>query len=199
LLELLEEGRRLGFLGPGPLESHLRHAQGFAQAYGRQPSRVMDLGSGAGVPGLVLALVWPDARLGLVESMARRSEFLSDAVRRLGIVGQVEVLHQRAEEVGRDETYRSKAELVVARSFGPPAAVAECGAPLLSVEGRLVVSEPPTGSDLRWPEQALAQLGLRPLELAVLEAGRFQVLEQSQRCPERFPRRAGLPVKRPLF
>jgi 16S rRNA (guanine527-N7)-methyltransferase len=101
---------------------------------------------------------------------------------------------------------------VLARSFGRPAVVAECAAPLLRPGGWLVVSEPPGSSpedrpDLpsdppgegpRWPAEPLGQLGLTPDQL-VHEEFDYQTLRQADPCPERFPRRDGVPAKRPLF
>jgi len=92
--------------------------------------------------------------------------------------------------------------VVTARSFGPPAVVAECAAPLLRTGGWLVVSEPPDQSDeeaaRRWPAEPLAQLGLRPGE-RLQAAFDYRVLSQAEPCPERFPRRNGVPARRPLF
>src|SRR5690606_21759798 len=102
----------------------------------------------------------------------------------------------RAEEVGRSR-WRGRAEAVIARSFGPPAATAECAAPLLRGGGLLVVSEPPDDVD-RWPAAGLAALGL-VVGPRVAEDATVQVLVQQEVCPDRFPRRVGLPAKRPLF
>ncbi len=196
---MLERARTLGFLGPGPVEGHLEHARGFIQAVGHErPRRVVDLGTGAGVPGLVLAAAWPDVRFLLVDSNERRTAFLDRALGALGW-SHVAVARARAEDVGRDPTVRGRADLVVARGFGPPAVTAECAAPLLGVAGRLVVSEPPDSDGSRWPPERLAQLGLRPSGRLEQAFSRFQVLRQEKPCPETFPRRSGTPGKRPLF
>ena len=94
----------------------------------------------------------------------------------------------------------------LARSFGRPAVVAECAAPLLKVGGWLVVSEPPSqasdevedGSPERWPVEPLRQLGLEPQEVVHLRHT-YRTLRQTAPCPERFPRRNGVPAKKPLF
>lgn len=198
--EVLAGARALGFLGPGPVERHIVHAREFAKALaGEAPTHVVDLGSGGGVPGLVLALEWPDAMLSLVEVGERRAAFLEEAVSRLGLQERVRVVAARAEEVGRDPSFREMADAVVARSFGPPAVTAECAAPLLSVGGRLLVSEPPEETVHRWPAEKLGVLGLVPLNRQAGEGGTTQVLRQVAPCPARFPRRVGVPRKRPLF
>ncbi len=124
---------------------------------------------------------------------------------RLGLSDRVTVLHQRAELSGRQEGLRGAFDGALARSFGRPAVVAECAAPLLRVEGWLVVSEPPAGDPVgsdseraRWPADSLAQFGLVPTDV-VHEEFEYQTLRQGSPCPERFPRRNGVPGKKPLF
>jgi len=200
LEEVLEEARALGFLGPGPVSGHVEHAGGFVQAVGEPPpDRVVDLGSGGGLPGLVVAAAWPGARVILLDASERRTSFLARAARALELEDRVVVAQARAEDVGRDPLWRGRAEVVLARSFGPPAVTAECAAPLLAVGGRLVVSEPPGQETERWPEAPLDTLGLRPVSRLEQAFSRFQVLRQERPCAERFPRRVGVPAKRPLF
>ncbi len=115
----------------------------------------------------------------------------------LGLGDRVQVVAQRAEEAGRG-ILRGTIHYVVARSFGPPAVTAECAAPLLSVGGILVVAEPPGGDRARWGDQGLALLGMR-IGPTVSHPTAYQVIVQETACPARFPRRTGVPSKRPLF
>ncbi|MCU1352471.1 MAG: rRNA small subunit methyltransferase [Acidimicrobiales bacterium] len=198
LRAVLEESRTLGFLGPGPIDAHVRHALGYTSA---RPvaSRAVDLGSGGGVPGLVLAcMAWPDCTWVLIDSMVRRCRFLRGAVEDLGLGDRVRVVEERAELVARDPAHRSQYDLVVARSFGPAAVTAECGAPLLEPGGCLVVSEPPQVAADRWPSDALATLGLGPAE-PVDGPVRLVRLPLVTATGDRWPRRVGIPAKRPLF
>jgi 16S rRNA (guanine527-N7)-methyltransferase len=196
LLAQLVRARTLGFLGPGPVEAHIDHAAAFLVALADTTGTVVDLGSGGGVPGLVLAVARPDLRLVLVEARARRCRFLEEAIEDLGV--DAEVVEGRAEELGHSPR-RGGADAVVARGFGVPAATAECGSPLLRVGGRLAVSEPPPPIDPgRWPAAELASLGLVVAERVEAPTG-VQVLEQRSPCPGTYPRRNGLPAKRPLF
>lgn len=197
---VLERARELGLVGPGPVVDHLVHAAAFAGAVGTAPSGAsLDLGSGAGLPGLALSLTWPESRWALLEAGDRRCEFLGRAVDELGVGDRVEVVRGRAEELGRDDSRRGRFELVTARSFGAPATTAECASPFLRPGGRLVVSEPPDPDADRWPESALSELGLRVGAARRVGEANFQVLEQVEPCPTRFPRRQGVPRKRPLF
>lgn len=187
-------------MGPGPVAGHIEHAAGFVQAVGdAHPVRVVDLGSGGGVPGLIVASQWPAATLYLLDSNERRALFLAEAAAELGLADRVVVGHARAEEAGRDAEWRAKADVVLARSFGSPGVTAECAAPLLALGGRLVVSEPPGDVASRWPEEPLAQFGLRAVSRFEQAFSRFQILRQEALCPAAFPRRVGVPAKRPLF
>jgi 16S rRNA (guanine527-N7)-methyltransferase len=163
------------------------------------PALGIDLGSGAGVPGLALAVWWPASRWVLVDMGERRAVFLGDAVETLGVADRVTVAHRAAEEAGRDPQLRGAADLVVARSFGPPAVVAECAAPLLRVGGLLVVSEPPDLDPARWPVEGLATLGLIVHSRRESSAGSVVVLEQGSVAREAVPRRPGAPARRPLW
>lgn len=219
----LLRSRSLGFLGPGPVGSHVDHATDMARAVCRhfEPApgtQVLDLGAGGGLPGLVLAALWPEARFVFLDSNHRRTGALVETVAELGWSDRVTVICERAEVAGRDPLLREAIALVVARSFGPPAVTAECAAPLLRIGGLLAVAEPPAarpvrsvavgvddGSDVeetrdisRWPPEGLGLLGLEPVEL-VAEPVAVQILRQVSTCPERYPRRTGVPSHRPLF
>lgn len=204
VVRILEEARGLGFLGPGPVEAHVAHALGFVSAAASagipvdEDLAVVDLGSGGGVPGLVLATVWTNAGFALMDGSAKRAEFLRRAVELCHLEDRVSIWEQRAEDAGRDPHRRGRADLVVARGFGPPSVTAECAAPLLREGGTLVVSEPPGDLRDRWPEKPLGELGLGTPSMFRDRYG-FRVMTQRRPCPERFPRRVGVPAKRPLF
>ena len=147
---------------------------------------------------MVLGLATPDLEWVLLDGSVTRTTFLRYAVDELSLTDRVSVVTQRAEEAGRDAKLRAGFSLVVARSFGSPAVTAECAAPFLEAGGHLVVSEPPEGSETRWPAAGLEVLGMRPAE-SVAGDTRLQVIEQVSRCDQRFPRRVGIPAKRPIF
>jgi 16S rRNA (guanine527-N7)-methyltransferase len=203
LVAIFERARSLGFLGPGPVEDHLEHSLSYLGAWGATktgPTRFLDLGAGGGVPGLVLATRWPQSLAVLLDVSAKRCEFLHDAVATLGIADTVTVRQARAEVAARTEELEGIFALVTARSFGPPAVTAECAARFLAPSGQLLVAEPPVdrGAADRWPADGLAVLGLGPA--APTEGGRHLVrITRIASCPDRFPRRDGVPAKRPLF
>lgn len=196
LAEQLERSRALGFLGPGPAVEHIDHAQAFVSALASVTGTVGDLGSGGGVPGLVLVVARPDLRVVLIDALDKRCRFLEAAVAALGVGDRVDVVEGRAEAIGRGPL-RGQLDAVVARSFGPPSTTAECAAPLLRVGGVLLVSEPPEGHD-RWPVDGVGQLGLTPGE-ELVGPPRLRRLHLVATPDERFPRRDGIPAKRLLF
>jgi 16S rRNA (guanine527-N7)-methyltransferase len=206
LQRLLARSRDLGFLGPGNVDDQITRSIAFAVAAGvtSPTGLVADLGSGGGLPALVLALVWPDSSWLLIDGNERRTTWLRDASSELGASHRVEVVCERAELVARSP-YRHQAQLVTARSFGPPAATAECAAPLLGLGGCLLVTDPPEGPDqlVRWPPEGLAELGLELRDHQVVDthAGpvSFSKIIAVSECAERYPRRVGIPFKRPLF
>ena len=112
---------------------------------------------------------------------------------------RVAVITERAEVLGRSPDHRGVYDLVVSRSFGPPAVTAECGAPLLRPGGRLVVSEPPGGSAGRWPDAGLAEAGLQADGPLHIDDVHLMVLVRTADPIDRLPRRSGIPAKRPLF
>ncbi|MCU1376072.1 MAG: rRNA small subunit methyltransferase [Actinomycetia bacterium] len=196
---VLERSRALGFLGPGPIAEQQAHAEAFLQAIEMAGVELaLDLGSGGGVPGLVLATLLPQVRWTLLDGMQRRTTFLAEAVTALDLEDRVEVVTARAEEAGRRPALRGGFQLVVARGFAPPAVTAECAAPLLADHGQLVVSEPPESLGARWPGIELAAVGLT-LETVVPGPPSFVRLRRTGEVPERFPRRVGVPGKRPLW
>jgi 16S rRNA (guanine527-N7)-methyltransferase len=204
LTELLEEARQRGFLGPGPVDPHLDHARAFAVAAGAAPSRAVDLGAGGGLPGIVLAAeFWPDTQWVFVDAQLKRTAFLRDAVEDLGLDARVQVVTERAEVVGQDPVHRGQYDLVVSRSFGKPSVTIECAAPLLRVGGAFVVSEPPaTSVEDRWPTAGIAQVGCAPAEALVVGSDpgyHFARITQAVPTADRYPRRVGIPAKRPLF
>jgi 16S rRNA (guanine527-N7)-methyltransferase len=195
---VLDDAREFGLLGPGPLERQLDHARAFVRAVPAE-SRVLDLGSGGGLPGLVILADRADVRGVLLDAVQRRCEFLRAACDRLGVAGRAEVVCARAEEAARMAEWRESFDVVTARSFGPPAVTAECAVGFLRAGGVVLVSEPPEPNPDRWPADGLARLGL--IAEPVPEAAPAQLirLRITGSADPRWPRRVGIPRKRPLW
>jgi len=157
------------------------------------------MGSGGGLPGLVLLERWASPGV-LLDSMERRTSFLLEVLARDGAPSLGEVVTERAEIAARMDEFAGTFGLVVARSFGPPSRVAECGARFLKMGGVLVVSEPPgpKQGEARWNVEVLEELGLR-LGSYVREEFGFQVIAKVGETPETYPRSTTSLKKRPLF
>jgi 16S rRNA (guanine527-N7)-methyltransferase len=136
----------------------------------------------------------------LIERARRRVDFLRWAVAELGWQERIRVYLGEAEDAGRDPELAGAFDVVTARSFGPAAVTAECACRLLRLGGQLVVSEPPGAPD-RWPGDALRSLGLTPATLLGDGPARLAVLTRDQELEldPVYPRRAGVPRRRPLF
>ncbi len=171
LRAVLADAQRLGLLGDRPIDDVIAHARGFVGALETLGSadRVADLGSGGGVPGLVIAHDRPDLRLTLVDRRTKRTDFLERVVRRLGWTDRVTVVAADAAAVA--ETSPQGFDAVVARGFGPPESTLELAVRLVRPGGRIVISEPPTGD--RWSPAMLERLHVRrvpgPAGVAVFE------------------------------
>lgn len=203
LVEVLNRAREYGYLGPGPITTHLGHARGFGAAFmasfDARPESFCDLGTGGGVPGLVLAVLWPESKGLLVESMKRRAASLREAIGALGLGARIEVAEGRAEEFAHAPAFRERFELVTARSFAEPAVTAEIGSAFVAVGGTLIVSEPPDPDPRRWPTDGLAALGLAEATRITNASGTFAVIRKISPAPSDRPRGVGKPGKRPLW
>jgi 16S rRNA (guanine527-N7)-methyltransferase len=163
----------------------------------------LDLGSGGGVPGLVLALARPQRRWVLVDSVRRKADALRGFVAALALAN-VEVLDERAELLGRDPAHREAYGAVTARACAALPVLAEYALPLLAVGGTLVAWKgaiPP--DELRGGEAASAMCGgsepsVRPSGYAELGDHRFVIVSKVEPTPDRYPRRPGQPSKSPL-
>ena len=198
LLEVLAASKQHGFLGPGAVEDHLEHAQAFVVAT-PPPGRFLDLGSGGGVPGLVLAATWTSSAGTLLDAQLRRVRFLTEVVEAMGMDDRVRVVHGRAEDLARDPAHRGVYDVVTARSFGPPALTAECAAGFLVEAGAVVVAEPPTLDAARWPAAGLATLGL--IDAGVVEgpASAVRLLRSTGSPLATVPRRTAAMRRTPAY
>jgi len=165
---------------------------------------LVDVGSGGGVPGLVLAIVAPERPVLLVEAVRKKTAFLEDAVRALALE-RVAVRWGRAEEVGREPERREAFAGATVRAVGPVAACLELTLPLVRVGGAAVLYRGPAEADAEDAAAAAAAPllgGGAPVAHArTLPSGaarRLVVVPKEGPTPERFPRRPGVPAKRPL-
>lgn len=169
--------------------------------------RILDVGAGAGIPGLVLKLAVPDISLTLLDSSQKKTAFLREVVQDLGLTN-VEVLTGRAEEIGRDPDHRESYDLVVSRGVARLVELAELTLPFASLGGTVVAAKGPNMADeLAEAEWAAEKLGAAP----AVSASSADVLGVDDKStdtmiywmkigltPDEFPRRNGVPHSRPL-
>jgi len=200
--QVLDAAVSEGYLTPAAATEGPAHSAGFLGFLATHPlpltedCMAVDLGTGGGVPGLILAVLTP-CRWIFVDRGNRRCQFLTWAVRELSLEDRVEVKEADAADFAHGPQ-RGQVKLVTARSFASPASTAECGAPLLTPGGCLVVSEPPNNA-FRWPEEELKQLGLAPLTQWHNGHAGYQALISTNEAEKRFPRRFSRQTGNPLF
>ena len=158
--DVLVDAQRIGALGPRPIDEVIAHARAFVDALPAGTTRIADLGSGAGVPGLVVAEALPEASIVLVDRRAKRTDALTLAVASLGWRGRVSVICADVEELLRDPDHAAQYDAVISRGFGPHETTLRLSAGLVRPGGVVVVSEPPEGSPERWRPDLVAELGL---------------------------------------
>jgi 16S rRNA (guanine527-N7)-methyltransferase len=170
----------------------------------RAALRVVDVGSGGGLPGVPLKIALPEIRLTLVESVGKKAAFLQETVEQLGLA-DVLVVNARAEAAGRDPQHRDAYDAAVARALGKLAVVIELCAPFLAPGGLLVaLRRGDLDAETRAAAPAFKALKLWSrvpiaVDLPGLQDGRGLVVgEKYAPTPEAYPRRPGMPGKRPL-
>ncbi len=159
------------------------------------PASIADLGSGNGIPGLVLADALPDTQVTCVEAVRKKADWIEKTAHRMGLEN-VSVAWSRAEE------WDGRAEVVVARALAALPVVCEYAAPLLLEGGRAVfwkgAVDAREEADGRYAASVLGLSAPEVTAVAGSERRSLWVFTRVAPCPDRFPRRAGMAVKRPL-
>lgn len=168
------------------------------------PERLIDVGTGAGFPGLVLKLIWPATRVTLVESIHKKADFCRHIVARLGLE-QVQVLSERAEVVGQDPFHRQRYDLAVARAVARMPILMEYLLPLVHNNGVVMAMKGESApAETQSAENAIRLMGGKLYKLVhielpgVVEERFIVVVKKIARTPEEYPRRSGVPSKHPI-
>jgi 16S rRNA (guanine527-N7)-methyltransferase len=160
--------------------------------------KLVDVGSGAGFPGLPLKLLYPDLQLTLVESVAKKARFLQVVVDELNLK-QVTVVVERAEVLGQQPKYRESYDWAVARAVAPLATLAEYLLPFCRLDGHMLALKGRSAAqELETATEALAILGGLSIPVTSAEAKGFVIVKKISPTPANYPRRTGVPAKRPL-
>jgi len=171
---------------------------------GGEDYRVIDVGTGAGFPGVPLKILWPDVKLVLLDSTAKKASFLHHLKQKLGL-DDVEIVVGRAEEVAHETQYREKFDVVLSRGVARLPTLLELTLPFCAVGGVLIAQRKgDTESAISGAGKAISTLGgglreAKRIKLTEFTDGRYLlVVDKVSPTPEQYPRRPGIPAKRPL-
>ena len=168
------------------------------------PVNLIDIGTGAGFPGIPLKIIYPNTKVTLVESVGKKAMFCQHIVSLLGLE-RVEVINARAEELGQMREHRECYEWGIARAVARLRVLSEYLLPLVQVGGKMLAQKGETGpSEVHAAEEAIKLLGgevrqLVPVTLpGVVEERHLVVVDKVATTPPGYPRKPGVPAKKPL-
>jgi 16S rRNA (guanine527-N7)-methyltransferase len=206
--ELLDWNTRINLTAiSDPDEALLKHfldSLSLLMAYDVPNARLLDIGAGAGFPGLPLKIVRPRWQVLLLEATGKKVAFLQHIIEMLQLT-DVEAVQGRAEELAHKAEYRASFDAVTARAVASLPALLEYAAPFCRVGGQIILPKKgDLAEEVAQGKRAAQQLGARfkidfPVSLPGLEDGRrLLVWEQVRKCPQEFPRSGGVMAKKPL-
>ena len=168
------------------------------------PNQLIDVGTGAGFPGIPIKILYPNLKLTLVESVGKKAMFCQHIVRVLGLE-HVEVIRARAEDLGQDPGHREKYDWAIARAVANLKVLSEYLIPLVKIGGMVLAQKGESGpAEAQSAEEAMKLLGgklkqLIPVNLPGVADDRYLVVvEKAAATPPKYPRKPGIPMKQPL-
>lgn len=165
---------------------------------------LIDVGTGAGFPGIVLKIVYPQLSVVLLDSLNKRVNFLKNVITELGLTG-ISAIHGRAEDIARNKDYREKFDLCVSRAVANMSSLSEYCLPFAKVGGRFIPYKADgCDEEVKTASKAVNILGgkIRKIESYVIPdtdiCRKFVVIDKLRNTSAKYPRKAGLPTKEPL-
>lgn len=169
-----------------------------------QPLKVLDLGTGAGFPGIPLKIVYPDLQITLADSLNKRILFLQEVIEALGLEG-IEAVHGRAEEMARNVTFREQYDLCVSRAVANLSTLSEYCLPFVVTGGKFIpYKSGEITEEVENAKNAVSRLGGSISDIHKFSFGEndlhrsFVMIDKVKKTPKTYPRKAGTPSKQPL-
>lgn len=189
------------------MKKHFADSLSLVKAYSQirtEKLKVIDIGTGAGFPGIPLKIVFPQIELTLLDSLRKRLKFLQEVIDQLGL-GEVELIHGRAEDFCKPSMKREQYDLCVSRAVANLATLSELCLPYVKVGGKFIpYKSEKAEEEVKAAKKAIGLLGGEvkdqiEFELPESNIGRtFVVIEKKSATPKKFPRKAGMPAKEPI-
>lgn len=165
---------------------------------------VLDLGTGAGFPGIPIKIFYPEIEMTLVDSLNKRIDFLKDVSDKLGL-SSINIVHARAEVLGQDPNYREQFDLCVSRAVADISVLSEYCIPLVKKDGKFISYKAvDSEEEIAEGNDAIELLGGKLLDVSekIIPGSdikrKFVIIDKVNSTPDKYPRRPGVPTKKPL-
>lgn len=173
--------------------------------YINENDRIIDVGTGAGFPGIPIAIMMPNVKITLLDSLNKRINFLNEVIKELDLKN-VETIHSRSEDCGKDTLFREKYDIAIARAVANLSTLSEYLLPFVKIGGKMICMK---GSEIE-EELKNAQYAIKVLGGKIIARDEFTlpesdikrniiIVEKEQYTPKMYPRKAGLPAKEPII